>query len=265
MPLYHSYMYFVFLDEFGHIGPFVSKDHPHYNTSPVFGVAGYYLPEKEVRSFASWFYRFKNDIYQRDIEASSRHPATWEKKGNEIFTAGHAYKTKRIGYTLISTVQRFGGKIFFHGIEKHADPENSNPTGLYCTVLQHAIRALEKCFANKGQNFLVILDEHQSRVQLLESAVKAMFGSDYPARHLLEPPYQVESHMYQTIQAADWIAAIIGPLLTYRLSSLLYADREWASKYFGMRIDAATTNSRITHRPASSLRVVLHAVRADEV
>src|SRR5579883_2002750 len=89
------YMHFVFLDEFGHIGPFVSKDHHQYNTSPVFGVAGYYLPEREVRPFASWFYRFKNDIYQKDIEASSRHRATWEKKGNEIFTAGHVYKTKR--------------------------------------------------------------------------------------------------------------------------------------------------------------------------
>jgi hypothetical protein len=250
-------MHFVFLDEFGHIGPFVARNHVSYSTSPVFGVAGCYLPERQVREFATWFYKFKYDVFEQDIKRATRHRATWEKKGNEIFTSGHVYKTKRIGYTLINTIQKFDGKIFFHGIEKHEQPQHSNPTGLYYTVLRHAIRDLERCFANKAQNFLIILDEHQSRVQLLESAVKTMFGSEYPARHLLEPPYQVESHLYQTIQAADWIAAIVGPLLTYRIAPQQFADREWAEKYFGKRIDAASTHSKITPRPRAQLRLLL--------
>lgn len=241
-------MHFVFLDEFGHIGPFVARSHSKYNTSPVFGVAGFFLHERHVREFATWFYNYKNDIYREDIRKSSKHPTTWEKKGNEIFTSGRSYKTKRIGYTLINRIIRVDGGIFYHGIEKHAVPEKSNPTGLYYTVLKNAIRGLERCFANKAQSFLVILDEHQSRVQLLESAIKTMFASEYPARHLLEPPYQVESHMYQTIQAADWIAAIVGPLLTFRAASKQFADREWAEKYFGKRIDTSATNSKVHHR-----------------
>jgi hypothetical protein len=254
-------MHFVFLDEFGHIGPFVARTHLTHNTGPVFGVAGYYLPERQVREFAMWFYKFKNDIFARDISRSTGHRATWEKKGNEIFTSGHVYKTKRIGYSLINSIKSFNGKLFFHGIEKHEAPEASNPTGLYYTVLKYALRDLENCFANKAQNFLVILDEHQSRVHLLESAVKTMFGSQYPVRHLLEPPYQVESHLYQTIQAADWIAAIVGPLLTYRVAPQQFSDRNWAETYFGQRINAASTNSKITYKRKDQLQLPLKSFK----
>jgi hypothetical protein len=84
-----------------------------------------------------------------------------------------------------------------------------------------------------------------------------MFGSEYPARHLLEPPYQVESHLYQTIQAADWIASIAGPLLTYRISPQQFPDRGWAEKYFGRRLDAAATHSKITPKPRAQLKLSL--------
>jgi hypothetical protein len=33
-------IYLVYLDEFGHVGPYVSRTHPHHNTSPVFGFGG---------------------------------------------------------------------------------------------------------------------------------------------------------------------------------------------------------------------------------
>jgi hypothetical protein len=49
-------MYLVFLDEFGHIGPFSSKTAPRFNESPVFGLAGYLMPEESVRKFATWFF-----------------------------------------------------------------------------------------------------------------------------------------------------------------------------------------------------------------
>lgn len=245
-------MHFVFLDEFGHIGPFISKNHQNHNTSPVFGVSGYFLHEKEVRDFGTWFYQLKKSIFEDDIKASGKLPATWEKKGNEIFTSGRVYKTKRIGYSLINEIKRRKGKIFYHGVEKFESEEISNPTGLYYTVLKHAILSLERVFANKAQSYLVILDEHQSRVVLLESAIKTMFAHklESRAKRLVEPPYQVESHLYQTIQAADWISAIIGPLWAYRTLPNQFADREWAEKFFGSRIDSASTHSQLRRRPA---------------
>lgn len=49
--------YVVYLDEFGHIGPFVSRHHKSYNDSPVFGLAGMLLPVEAVREFAIFFYQ----------------------------------------------------------------------------------------------------------------------------------------------------------------------------------------------------------------
>ena len=220
-------------------------------------MSGFFLPERQVRDFATWFYKLKNTYFKDELALSKKHPATWEKKGNEIFTAGHTYRTKRLGYSLINTIQRFGGKIFYHGVEKHDTPEDHNPVGLYYVVLQHAIRSLERWFANKGQNFLVIIDEHPSRLPLLESAIKTMFASEYPAKHLIEPPYQVESHLYQTIQAADWISALVGPLMTYRTLPVQFSDRVWAEKFFGKRIMEGSTHSVFMPRPAPKQKSML--------
>jgi hypothetical protein len=46
-------IHFVYLDEFGHLGPFMSRTAPKYNESPVFGLAGIILPEAAVRPFAT--------------------------------------------------------------------------------------------------------------------------------------------------------------------------------------------------------------------
>ena len=45
--------YFAYLDEFGHIGPYLGRTHPRCNDSPVFGIAGLVLPVNEVRGFGT--------------------------------------------------------------------------------------------------------------------------------------------------------------------------------------------------------------------
>lgn len=234
-------MHIVFLDEFGHIGPFVSRHHDRYKTSPVFGLAGYIMPANRVRSFGTWFHQLKLQIFAEDIAASDHHPATWEKKGNELFTRGRVYKTKRIMNSLIAQIRKERGKIFYHGIQKHQSPEDSNPVGLYYTVLSHAISNLDHVFANIGGQYLIILDEHQSRLALLESAMRAMYG-EHPARRLAQAPFQAESHLYPTVQAADWISTIIGTMWAHRALIEEYEDHEWAERYFGARIEAAKSS-----------------------
>ncbi|SDB22790.1 hypothetical protein SAMN03159382_01913 [Pseudomonas sp. NFACC23-1] len=44
--------YVAYLDEFGHLGQYVSCHHPRYTTPPAFGFAGLILPATEVRKFA---------------------------------------------------------------------------------------------------------------------------------------------------------------------------------------------------------------------
>lgn len=51
--------YFVYLDEFGHIGPYVSRTHPKYNTSPLFGLAGLIFPASSIRKFSAFFFQLK--------------------------------------------------------------------------------------------------------------------------------------------------------------------------------------------------------------
>ena len=66
--------YFAYLDEFGHIGPYISRTDPKYKTSPVFGLAGFVLPAVEVRGFGTWFFQHKCELLKFEIERSGEHP-----------------------------------------------------------------------------------------------------------------------------------------------------------------------------------------------
>ncbi len=249
--LYCFSMHIVFLDEFGHIGPFVSRRHPNHNTSPVFGVCGYLLPDTEVRTFGPWFFNLKRTMFERDITASGKSATTWEKKGTELFTKGRVIKTKRLGYSLLGEIKKHKGKVFYSGIEKYQSPGKSNPTSLYCIVLQYAIQALDRYFSSLDENFMILIDQHNSQSELFQSAIHTMYGDikgQNRARNLIHPPIQLPSSLHDTIQAADWIAGIIGPLWAYRVKPVEFADRQWAEQYFGARIKSAETHSSVKTR-----------------
>ena len=73
-------MYFAYLDEFGHVGPYLGRDNRKFNESPVFGLGGIIIPAREVRSFATWFYQLKSNLLGWEIERSGEAPYWWEKK-----------------------------------------------------------------------------------------------------------------------------------------------------------------------------------------
>ena len=246
-------MYIAYLDEFGHVGPFVSRHHPEHQSSPVFGLSGFVMPASRVRSFGTWFFRQKQFLFTQEQEASRHHPATWEKKGSEFFTQGKIANrpwVRQTGFRLINQILKHNGVLFHVGMEKFRPPETANPTGLYRTVLAESMRRLDS-FAHKRDeaDLLIVLDEHSGRLRLIETCLKTMFGQDRPARHLAEAPYQVESHLYQTVQAADWLATLTGRLWTYRVRPEEYADYAWAETYFGKRLDAAARHSTFRCRP----------------
>ena len=64
--------YFAYLDEFGHIGPYVSRQDPRHNDSPVFGLAGFVLPSEQVRGFGTWFFQRKCELLAFEIERSEQ-------------------------------------------------------------------------------------------------------------------------------------------------------------------------------------------------
>ena len=62
---------------------------------------------------------------------------------------------------------------------------------------------------------------------------------------LIEPPFHLESHRYQTVQAADWIAALVG-----RLGALWKEPDAWPEnavfrRYFEGRLAAVQVRSGI--------------------
>lgn len=243
-------MLFAYLDEFGHVGPFVHRKDPLYRDSPVFGMAGIVLPEAAIRPFATKFLKLKEHAFEADIIRARKAGYNWEKKGSEIFRPKALEKypaIREIGFRLLSELRDRGGKVFYHGREKMIGTTEVNPIGLYTTVFSATIRSLDKYANSVGSNFALVVDEHSSRKELLECAAKTMYGSR-PTRKLVSPPFEVESYLNQNMQAADWIAAIVGRLGSYQILPDQFSDHEIAHRLFNDRIHAVATHSTIVER-----------------
>lgn len=110
--------YIAYLDEFGHIGPYISRTDPKHNDSPVFGLAGFVLPIDEVRNFGTWFYKRKCELLSFEIDRSGSHPATWEKKGASLYTARNVEKyaeLRKFTFRLFNKIDSLGGFVFYVG------------------------------------------------------------------------------------------------------------------------------------------------------
>lgn len=248
-------MLFAFLDEFGHIGPYFSHG-TKYRESPVFGMAGIVLPEEEVRGFATFFLQQKEFLFKHDIVKSGQLSAKWEKKGTSFIRRGPIEKYPEMRKTLfriISGLRRRGGFVFYYGREKSFNRIGLNSTGLYKTVFSHALRNLNGYCETHGKNFVVVVDQHSSRKELLETSVKTMYGSD-PCRRLASPPFEVESHISQNTQAADWIATIIGRMYAHMIDAPNFPDHEIIDRYFGDRVQDISFRSVFERRSALVVR-----------
>ncbi len=86
-------MLIAYIDEVGEPGAFVSYDHAKFKTSPVFGYAGFVIPEERVHDFSRQVTQTKRDFF------SFLHPAddyipTWERKGAELVQKGAMERAK---------------------------------------------------------------------------------------------------------------------------------------------------------------------------
>lgn len=157
--------YVAYLDEFGHIGPYISREHSKHNDSPVFGLAGIMLPLDEVRGFATWFFQRKCELLKFEISQAGAHPAVWEKKGSSLYTARNVVnypELRRFTNRLFNKILSLNGFVFYVGIRKTASVDTHNPNNLYCKILSEAIKRLDE-FCTKDcaprSNFLLALDD----------------------------------------------------------------------------------------------------------
>jgi len=89
------------------------------------------------------------------------------------------------------------------------------------------------------------MDEHEQRSNFITEASRAMFNFTDPRRTLIEPPFQVESHRYQTLQAADWIAGLVGRIGALWADPEAYPENEIFRRYFEDRLKRAARRSGI--------------------
>ena len=243
--------YIAYLDEFGHVGPYIDRTHPKHNDSPVFGLAGFVLPLDEVRGFATWFFQRKCDLLEFEIARSGKHPALWEKKGSSLYTAKNVAtysELRRLTNRLFNKIATLDGFVFYVGIKKTASVGDHNPNLLYRRILSEAIKRLDEFCArdcSPSSNFVLALDEHDQRAALITEASRNMFGGSQPRRRLIEPPFQLESHRYQTLQAADWIAGLVGRLGAFRVDPDSFPENVVFRNYFQDRLNRASRRSGI--------------------
>lgn len=243
--------YIAYLDEFGHIGPFIGRHDDRHNGSPVFGLAGIVLPTDEVRSFGTWFFQLKSNLLAWEISRDKAHPATWEKKGSSLYTEVNITRYRELRTAtnrLLSKVHSAGGFVFYVGLRKTAHPDRHNPNYLYVRVLLEAIKRLNafcELDCDPMARMLIALDEHDQRDNLMTAASRSMYGGKTPYRRIIEPPFELESHRYQTMQAADWIAGLIGRFGAYWAAPDQYGENEVFLRYFGQRVQGVVRRSGI--------------------
>lgn len=241
--------YIAYLDEFGHIGPYKSRHDPRYHDSPVFGLAGLILPFDQVRSFATWFFQLKCNLLRFEIRRDGTHPAKWEKKGASLYTTKNVQtypQLRQATNRLFNKISSSGGHVFYVGLQKRFPPGMHDPVSLYRAVLMEAIKRLDQYCMVRESIFLVVIDEQgdEFRKEIVEASGRTMFGED-GRKSLIEPPIQAESHLYQTLQCADWICGLVGRLGCHGTRPDEYPDLEWAERYFGDRIRKVAPGSGI--------------------
>lgn len=242
--------YVLYLDEFGHIGPFISRAHPTFKTSPVFGLGGFLLPVTSVREFAIYFYRLKCHLLAWDLEHRNPErfaPYRWEKKGAALYTLANVTRysnLRRATFRLINQINRAGGYVFYTAQTKPPPAAAPAPGELFKAQLLSAIQRVDRYGLANGDTFIALLDEQQAgnawRERNVAACTLAMFeSSDRKCRTLIEPPLQGESHLFQTLQCADWLCGLFGRLAAFQAAPTDYQDWHIFDRYFATRVTAS--------------------------
>jgi len=240
--------YIAYLDEFGHIGPYISRIHAQHNTSPVFGLGGLLLPASKVRAFSTWFYQLKGQLLNFEIEGAGVPAYRWEKKGSALFTTTNVLRypeLRKATFRLLNRIERDAGIVFYVGIQKTHSPERNSPKEMYCAILREAIKRVDQYCATRKSSFHLMLDEQEDnlRHELVAEASRQMFGE--ARRAMIEPPIQAESHLFQTLQCADWLCGLVDRIACYKVSPGEFPELNWTDTYFATRLKKVAPTSGI--------------------
>jgi hypothetical protein len=246
----------AYLDEFGHIGPYISAEHPKFSQHPIFGYAGFVIQADRARAFEESFEHAKERKFRSDIVAAGVHHQHWERKGSEMFTTGsfERYPDNMVmmGH-LVQRLRQLGGRTFFYGQVKPlgtARQTHDEAPARNGHVLQQSVKMLAQYAAATSEQLMVFLDrtDRSVREAAVTAMAKAIFSWDSPGmRQIVQIPSELESHRYGSIQFADWIAAA-----TTRASHFHLVEGSgfsWAPEQFRKVLSGSwLSESHIRHR-----------------
>ncbi|WP_176491638.1 DUF3800 domain-containing protein [Curtobacterium sp. 'Ferrero'] len=212
-------MLLAYLDEFGHIGPYIAPDHPKFNTHPVFGYGGFVLPAESVRAFGGYFEHLKESLLDFEIKQAGAHPRRWEKKGASLLTTRNheRYGTEidPVLRRLSRKLNQLGGKAVFYGQVKpvgSAKETGESSADRSAHMLRQVILRLSKYADDRDEGIMIFLDAVDTEPRLAAVSATASFiysGRPEHVKRVMEVPMQLESHFYGTTQYADWICAML--------------------------------------------------------
>lgn len=241
--------YVAYLDEFGHVGQYVARNHPSFKTSPVFGLGGILLPAHQVREFAIYFYKLKCQLLAWDLHHKNPRnlpPYQWEKKGSQLYSLRNVttyQQLRKSTFRLLNHIRNVGGFLFYTGQHKVKNPHAHDATETFKRQLLQSVRKIDRFCSQNNDTFILVLDEQKAgsewREKNVEACTLAMFeDASEKCRTMIEPPLQGESYLFQTLQCADWLCGLIGRLTALSVSPKEFQDWLPFDTYFSDRIAA---------------------------
>jgi len=248
----------AYLDEFGHVGPYIRAGHPKFGQHPVFGYAGYVIPAVSVRSFGARFKTDRDRLFKTEINASSS-PHQWERKGSEYFSTGSIQKRPeqvRVFRSLVNALKKEGGAFFFYGDEKpRGTLKETAETSGDRTVgsLRETVNRLCTYAENKGDELLILMDAitEKNRQELVAQMYAHIFSRSRRSRdheemrRIVEAPLHIDSRLNVGVQFADWVCALLGRMSHWQLVD--GSEFGWASERFADVLEGSFTYESKIH------------------
>ena len=214
------------------------------------------MPVDQVRLFSTWFYQLKCRLLDFEIKRDGGMPYRWEKKGSALYTSQNILRYKELRqatFRLLNKIREVNGMILYVGLEKKSNYAQHDSKDLYRAILVEIIKRMDQFCEQKQATFMVILDQQKSKIdrehgqdfrtQIVEAASLQMFSQG--RKQMIEPPLEAESHLFQTIQCADWLCGLVGRIEAYKALPTEYEEFSCAEKYFGDRLRQISPRSGI--------------------
>ena len=223
---------------------------PQHNDHPAFGLAGFALPIHEVRKFNTFFYQLKGNLLRweidRDIAAKGVREYEWEKKGSKQYTHANVVKYRSMRDATnryLRKIKALSGFTFYVGQEKKRVIAEHDPKAAYRHVLKEALKRLQGEFEARNSTFSLVLDEHTERAEILQTVAIQMFAEGIT--RLVEPPFEADSKLFQSVQCADWICGIVGRMAYYKVEPEDKPGWDVFEKYFGNTLNEVSVRSNV--------------------